>query len=92
MNRWLLGIILVVVALGGVGTAQADYADGQRAWDAGRHGDALREWQAVGQCRRRQGDVGAWGVSTCRVWVYRKITCKRICGSPWRRAGSKRRR
>ena len=46
MNRWLLGIILVVVALGGVGTAQADYADGQRAWDAGRHGDALREWQA----------------------------------------------
>ena len=46
MNRWLLGIILVVVALGGVGTAQADYEDGQRAWDAGRHSEALREWQA----------------------------------------------
>ena len=46
MNRWLLGIILVVVALGGVGTAQADYEDGQRAWDAGRHSKALREWQA----------------------------------------------
>ena len=46
MNRWLLGIILVVVALGGVGTAQADYADGQRAWDAGRHSEALHEWQA----------------------------------------------
>ena len=44
MNRWLLGIILVVVAtLGGVGTAQADYEDGQRAWDAGRHSEALRE-------------------------------------------------
>ena len=46
MNRWLLGIILVVVALGGVGTAQADYEDGQRAWDAGRYSEALREWQA----------------------------------------------
>ena len=45
MNRWLLGIVLVV-ALGGVGTAQADYEDGQRAWDAGRHSEALREWQA----------------------------------------------
>ena len=46
MNRWLLGMFLVVVALGGVGTAQADYEDGQRAWDDGRHSEALREWQA----------------------------------------------
>ena len=47
MNRWLLGIILVVVALGGIVAAQADYEDGQRAWDAGRHSEALREWQAA---------------------------------------------
>ena len=46
MMRWLLGIGVMVAALGGVGTAQADYEDGQQAWDAGRHGDALREWQA----------------------------------------------
>ena len=46
MRQGMLGMVLVVLALGGVGTAQADYADGQRAWDAGRHGDALREWQA----------------------------------------------
>ena len=44
--RWLLGIGVMVAALGGVGTAQADYEDGQQAWDTGRHGDALREWQA----------------------------------------------
>ena len=47
MKRWLLGIVLVVATLGGVGTAQADYEDGQRAWDAGRHSEALREWQAA---------------------------------------------
>ena len=47
MMRWLLGLGLVVAALGGVGTAQADYYDGLRAADAGRHSDALREWQAA---------------------------------------------
>ena len=45
--QWILGMALVVLALGGVGTAQADYEDGQRAWDAGRHSEALREWQAA---------------------------------------------
>ena len=47
MRQGMLGMVLVVLALGGVGTAQADYEDGQQAWDAGRHGDALREWQAA---------------------------------------------
>ena len=47
MRRWLLGIVLVVVALGWVVTAQADYEDGQRAWDAGRHSEALGEWQVA---------------------------------------------
>ena len=47
MMRWLLGIGVVLAALGGVVTAQADYEDGQRAWDAGRHSEALHEWQAA---------------------------------------------
>ena len=47
MRRWLLGMLLVVLALGGFVTAHADYDDGQRAWDAGRHSEALREWQAA---------------------------------------------
>ena len=47
MTRWLLGIALVAVTLGGVGTAQADYYDGLRAADAGRHRKALREWQVA---------------------------------------------
>ena len=47
MRRWLLRMALVVAALGGVGTAHADYDDGQRAWDAGRHSEALRQWQAA---------------------------------------------
>ena len=47
MMRWMLGMVLVASTLGGVGTVYADYDDGQRAWDAGRHSEALREWQAA---------------------------------------------
>ena len=47
MRRWILGMALVASTLGGVVAAQADYEDGQRAWDAGRHSEALREWQAA---------------------------------------------
>ena len=47
MMRWLLVMILMASMLSGVGTAQADYEDGQRAWDAGRHSEALREWQTA---------------------------------------------
>ena len=47
MRRWILGMVLVASTLGGVVTAHADYEDGQRAWDAGRHGEALGEWQAA---------------------------------------------
>ena len=47
MMRWMLGILLLAATLGGVGTAQADYYDGLRAADAGRHSEALREWQAA---------------------------------------------
>ena len=47
MMRWLLGIGVMVAALGWVVAVQADYEDGQRAWDAGRHSEALREWQAA---------------------------------------------
>ncbi len=43
MRRWLLAIGLVATTLGGVVTAQADYEDGQRAWDAGQHSEALQE-------------------------------------------------
>ena len=46
MIRWILGMVLVAATLGGVVPAHADYADGQRAWDDGRHSEALREWQA----------------------------------------------
>ena len=45
--RWLLGMVLVATTLGGVVTAQADYEDGQQAWDAGRHSEALQEWQVA---------------------------------------------
>lgn len=47
MMRWLLGIGVVVALLGGVGTVHAEYENGQRAWDAGRYSEALREWQAA---------------------------------------------
>ena len=47
MRQWLLVIGLLIATLAGVGTAQADFEDGQRAWDAGRHSEALREWRAA---------------------------------------------
>ncbi|MCY4515505.1 MAG: outer membrane beta-barrel protein [Candidatus Tectomicrobia bacterium] len=45
MKRGLLVMGLLVATLGWGSTAQADYYDGLRAADAGRHSEALREWQ-----------------------------------------------
>ncbi len=47
MMRGMLGVVLVVVTLGGLSAAQADYEAGQRMWDAGRHSEALSEWRAA---------------------------------------------
>lgn len=47
MRLWILGLVLVTATLGGLVPAQADYADGQRTWDDGRHSEALREWKAA---------------------------------------------
>ena len=47
MRRGLLGMLLVAATLGWIGTAHADYYDGLRAADTGRHSEALREWQAA---------------------------------------------
>ena len=61
MMRWMLGIGTGGGCGAGLGrhAVQADYEDGQRAWDAGRHSEALREWRAAANSRRRQGDAGA---------------------------------
>ena len=48
MRQWMLGMFLVVATmLGSVVAAHADYYDGLRAADTGRHSEALREWQAA---------------------------------------------
>ena len=47
MRRWMLTLMLMLVMLGGGVTAHADYYDGLRAADTGRHSEALREWQAA---------------------------------------------
>lgn len=49
MRQWILGMVLLASALAGVVAAHADYYDGLRAADAGRHSEALREWQAAGE-------------------------------------------
>ena len=46
MRRWILRMIMVATVLGWVVTAQADFYDGQQAWDVGRHSEAFREWQS----------------------------------------------
>ncbi|MXW91179.1 MAG: hypothetical protein F4114_09000 [Rhodospirillaceae bacterium] len=35
----------------GTGAANADYSKGQSAWDAGRHGEAVKQWRAAAQAR-----------------------------------------
>ena len=47
MRLWMLMMLLAASVLGGISTAHSDYDDGQRAWDAGQHSEALREWQAA---------------------------------------------
>ena len=44
--RYTTLIALVILATWSV-VAQADYYDGLRAWDEGRHADALQEWQGA---------------------------------------------
>ena len=38
---WLTALLLCA------GAAQADYEAGRAAWDAGRHGEAVRQWEAA---------------------------------------------
>ena len=42
---WLTGLVLAVVVL--AWPVWAGYEAGQEAWEAGRHGEALTEWQAA---------------------------------------------
>ena len=44
--RYTILIALVILATWSV-VAQADYYDGLRAWDEGRHADALQQWQGA---------------------------------------------
>ena len=47
--------VFLAATLLGAGAAQADYKAGRAAWDAGRHGEAVRQWEAAA----RANDVRA---------------------------------
>ena len=69
---WLTGLVLVVVVL--PWPVWADYEAGQRAWKAGRHGEALTEWQAAAAAGDRRamltlGRVFAKGLGTPQNYV-----------------------
>ncbi len=69
---WLTGLVLVVVVL--PWPVWADYEAGQRAWKAGRHGEALTEWQAAAAAGDRRamlalGRVFARGLGTPQNYV-----------------------
>ena len=46
-RKFLLAAICAGLVLLGAGAAQADYKAGRAAWDAGRHGEAVTQWEAA---------------------------------------------
>ncbi len=42
-----IAAVFLAAALLGAGAAQADYKAGRAAWEAGRHGEAVRQWEAA---------------------------------------------
>ncbi len=42
-----IAAVFLAATLLGAGAAQADYNAGRAAWDAGRHGEAVRQWEAA---------------------------------------------
>ena len=42
-----IAAVFLAAALLGAGAAQADYKAGRAAWDAGRHGEAVTQWEAA---------------------------------------------
>ena len=42
-----IAAVFLAATLLGAGAAQADYEAGRAAWEAGRHGEAVRQWEAA---------------------------------------------
>ena len=54
MGRTIIGIAILVRALGSSQPAHADFEAGQRAWDAGRTDEALTRWRAAADAGDRR--------------------------------------
>ena len=54
MGRTTIWIAILMLALSVAQPARADYAAGQRAWDAGRPDEALTQWRAAANAGDRQ--------------------------------------
>lgn len=54
MGRTIIGVAILVLALGSSQPARADFEAGQRAWDAGRPDEALTQWRAAADAGDRR--------------------------------------
>lgn len=73
-RKVLLAAICAGMVLFGAGAARADYEAGQRAWDAGRHAEAVAQWQAAARANDSRAMLGLgrahiWGLGVRQDYV-----------------------
>ena len=73
-RRFLLAAVCAGLVLLGAGAARADYEAGQRAWDAGRHAEAVTQWRAAARADDSRAMLGLgrahiWGLGARQDYV-----------------------
>ena len=73
-RKFLLAAICAGLVLLGAGAARADYEAGQRAWDAGRHAEAVAQWRAAAKANDSRAMLGLgrahiWGLGVRQDYV-----------------------
>ncbi len=73
-RKFLLAAVCAGLVLLGAGAARADYEAGQRAWDAGRHAEAVAQWRAAARANDSRAMLGLgrahiWGLGARQDYV-----------------------
>lgn len=73
-RKFLLAAMCAGLMLAGGNAAQADYKAGQRAWEAGRHAQAVTQWKAAARANDGRAMLGlgrayAWGLGVAQNYV-----------------------
>ena len=91
-RRFLLAAVCAGLALLGAGAARANYEAGQRAWDAGRHSEAVAQWRAAARADHSRAMLGlglphVWGLGARQDYVeaYKWLSISSSAGATPRR-------